>query len=140
MYLEHLNLDVSDLDGSLRFYQAAFPHWKVRGGTEDERHGRARQWLHFGDDYQYLAFNFYKNMQPYQNTDIHRASIGHFAFSVQNLEALETRLQAAGFHRSMDGSPEQHRKNAYYEDPNGFEVEFVEYFSDLPEERNTYPY
>jgi hypothetical protein len=31
---------------------------------------------------------------------------------------------------------EAFRKNVYFVDPSGFEVEFVEYLSDLPEERN----
>lgn len=45
--LEHVNLVVTDLERSLHFYQAAFPHWKVRGGGESSWYGKARKWLHF---------------------------------------------------------------------------------------------
>ncbi len=55
MRLEHLNLVVNDLDESLVFYKAAFPHWRVRGGGESVWHGTPRKWLHFGDDYHYLT-------------------------------------------------------------------------------------
>ena len=34
MFIEHLNLVVTNLDNSLRFYGAAFPDWKVRGGGD----------------------------------------------------------------------------------------------------------
>lgn len=31
IHLEHINLVVDDIPAALRFYQAAFPHWRVRG-------------------------------------------------------------------------------------------------------------
>ena len=30
MHLEHVNLVVNDIPTNTRFYQAAFPHWRVR--------------------------------------------------------------------------------------------------------------
>ena len=55
MYLEHVNLVVADMDAMLHFYRAAFPHWRIRDEGAGEWYGKPRKWLHFGDDYHYLA-------------------------------------------------------------------------------------
>lgn len=137
MFIEHLNLVVTDLNNSLKFYQAAFPDWKVRGGGSDEWYGKARQWLHFGDDNQYLALSDHGEGN---NRDLKGDTPGlaHFAFVVNNLEALQQRLLDAGFTPSHFGNPTQHRQNVYFIDPDGFEVEFLQYHSDIMAERNDY--
>jgi hypothetical protein len=38
---------------------------------------------------------------------------------------------------AKDGAEDLHRKNIYFIDPAGFEVEFVQYLSGIPEERNS---
>ncbi|TLU66944.1 VOC family protein [Thalassotalea litorea] len=135
--LEHLNLVVKDLPQTLAFYQAAFPHWHVRGEGEDTWHGTLRHWLHFGDDYQYLTFN--DNGQG-DNRDLtsNRLGLAHFAFVTSNLSALTSRLANAGFQVAKPGADNPFRKNVYFIDPSGYEVEFVEYLSDLPQQRNQY--
>ena len=135
LYLEHLNLVVNDIPSALTFYQAAFPHWRVRDQGESDWYGKARKWLHFGDDYQYLTFN---DNGDGDNRDLagHQPGLAHFAFVTSNIDALIERLAAAGFPVAKDGADEPYRKNAYFIDPAGFEVEFVEYLSDIPEQRN----
>ena len=135
LYLEHLNLVVNDIPSALTFYQAAFPHWRVRDSGESEWYGKQRKWLHFGDDYQYLTFNDNGNGD---NRDLtgHQTGLAHFAFVTGNIDAVIERLSAAGFPVAKDGADEPFRKNAYFIDPAGFEVEFVEYLSDIPEQRN----
>ena len=59
-----------------------------------------------------------------------------FAFVTNNLDAVIARLAEAGFAIDKDGADEPYRRNIYFIDPDGFEVEFVQYLSDLPEERN----
>ena len=137
MYIEHLNLVVRDVEASIRFYGAAFPHWRVRGSGDQIWYGKPRKWLHFGDDQNYLTFN---DDGEGSNRDLsgHQTGLAHFAFAVDSLVALEQRLLAAGFKRAKDGADDPFRSNVYFLDPNGFEVEFVEYHSDLPEERNRY--
>ncbi|MCL6271943.1 VOC family protein [Sansalvadorimonas sp. 2012CJ34-2] len=137
MHLEHLNLVVSDLEKSLKFYKAAFPHWHVRGGGEGEWYGKPRKWIHFGDDYNYLAFSDHGEGT---NRDLTGAQVGvaHFAFITNDLQALKARLAESGFQPSKDGADSPYRNNIYYIDPDGFEVEFVEYLSDIPEQRNHY--
>lgn len=135
LYLEHLNLVVNDIPSALNFYQAAFPHWRVRDSGEGDWYGKHRKWLHFGDDYQYLTFN---NNGDGDNRDLtgHRPGLAHFAFVTGNIDAVIERLAAAGFPVDKDGAEEPFRKNAYFIDPDGFEVEFVQYLSDIPEQRN----
>ncbi|NQY34455.1 MAG: VOC family protein [Alteromonadaceae bacterium] len=137
MYLEHLNLVVSDIPSTLKFYQAAFPHWGVRGGGEGSWHGKARNWVHFGDHYQYLTFN---DNGVGENRDLtgHQVGLSHLAFVTNKLDSVINRLAAAGFEVDKDGAESTYRKNAYFIDPDGYEVEFVEYLSDIPEERNSY--
>ena len=135
LQLEHLNLVVSDIPAALEFYKAAFPHWRVRDSGASQWHGKPRSWLHFGDDYQYLTFN---DNGVGDNRDLagHQVGLAHFAFTTTNIDALITRLSEAGFVVNKDGADEPYRRNVYFVDPSGFEVEFVQYPSDTPEQRN----
>ena len=135
MRLEHLNLVVNDISKALEFYKAAFPHWKVRSQGDAEWYGVKRNWIHFGDDYQYLTFNDDGNEK---NRDLsgHQIGLAHFAFVTNNLESVVNRLTSAGFKVAKSGAINPHRKNVYFVDPDGYEVEFVEYLTDLPAERN----
>jgi catechol-2,3-dioxygenase len=136
LHIEHLNLVVNDIPETLVFYQAAFPHWRVRAEGTGKWYGVDRNWLHFGDDFQYLAFN---DDGVAENRDLtgHQVGLSHFAFVSNNLTAIKERLAKAGFAVSKEGAVHPYRANLYFLDPNGFEVEFVEYFSDLPEQRNS---
>jgi catechol 2,3-dioxygenase-like lactoylglutathione lyase family enzyme len=137
MRLEHVNLVVRDIAETLTFYRAAFPHWQVRGGGKGNWYGEPRDWVHFGDDYNYLTFN---DSGVGENRDLKSMALGlsHFAFVVDDLDAVVRRLLKAGFEIAIDGGNSPHRKNIYFVDPNGFEVEFVQYLSDIPSERNLY--
>ena len=136
MHLEHMNLVVKDIPAMLDFYSAVFPHWSIRNEGHADWYGKPRHWLHFGDDYHYLALS---NNGEGENRDLsgHQVGLAHFAFVTQNLEALINRLSTAGFSMHKKGSTHSYRKNVYYLDPAGFEVEFVEYLSDIPKQRNS---
>ena len=135
LHLEHLNLVVDDIPATLKFYQAAFPHWRIRETGEGQWSGKPRKWLHFGDDYQYLTFN---DNGVGGNRDLagHQSGLAHFAFVTGNIDAVIDRLGEAGFAVAKDGADERYRRNVYFVDPNGFEVEFVQYLSDIPKQRN----
>jgi catechol 2,3-dioxygenase-like lactoylglutathione lyase family enzyme len=135
LQLEHINLTVNDIPKSLTFYQAAFPHWRIREQGEGDWYGKPRRWLHLGDDYQYLTLNDNGEGEP-RDLEGHQPGLAHFGFVTNNLAAVIGRLRAAGFEVDKDGANDPHRRNAYFIDPNGIEVEFVEYLSDLPAERN----
>lgn len=135
LHLEHLNLVVRDMDETLAFYRAAFPHWDIRTSGSGKWYGTPRNWLHFGDDYQYLAFsdNGQGEMRDLESLEV---GLAHFAFVVADIDALSKRLTDAGFAIAIELNVEPHRKNIYFIDPTGYEVEFVEYLSDLPDQRN----
>ena len=133
--LEHINLVVKDLNQSLKFYQAAFPHWRIRTQGESAWYGKARSWLHFGDDYQYLALND-NGEGDNRNLSGHQVGLAHFAFVTHNIAAVISRLKSAGFEVDKQGADDPFRTNVYFIDPDGYEVEFVEYTSDIPAERN----
>ncbi|MBR9727069.1 VOC family protein [Shewanella intestini] len=137
MHLEHLNLVVSDLQQTLAFYQAAMPHWSIRGRGEGLWHGVQRQWVHFGDDYHYLSFNDNGTGQI-RDVKSHDLGLGHFAYVVSDIDSLVNRMTLAGFNIAINGATDESHKSVYYIDPNGYEVEFLQYFSDIPSERNKY--
>ena len=136
IYLEHVNLVVSNIEKTLTFYQAAFPHWSVRTQGKGEWSGKPRNWLHFGDDYQYIAFSDHGEGEN-RVLEGHQVGLAHFAYVVDNLDAMIERLHEAGFSIDKEGAEEPYRKNIYFVDPAGFEVEFVEYLTDIPILRNS---
>jgi catechol-2,3-dioxygenase len=135
--LEHLNLVVKIIPKSLEFYQAAFPHWSVRGGDKGEWFGKPRNWIHFGDDYQYLSLND-NGESNNRNLNGHQVGLAHFAFVTNDIDSMISRLADAGFISDKEGAPDDYRQNVYYIDPDGYEVEFVQYNSDIPSRRNRY--
>ena len=135
MYLEHVNLVVTDISAMLQFYRAAFPHWRIRDEGHGDWYGKPRKWLHFGDDNHYLALSDH-GVGNNRNLSGHNVGFAHFAYVTNNLDAVIARLHNAGHAIANPGSIEPYRKNVYFIDPAGFEVEFVEYLSDIPSERN----
>jgi len=135
IYLEHINLVVNDIEKMLTFYRAAFPHWRVRDRGQSDWNGKERKWLHFGDDNHYIALSD-NGEGKNRNLEGHQVGLAHFAYVTNNLDAVIERLTKARFQNYNDGSDEEFRKNIYFLDPAGFEVEFVEYLSDIPAERN----
>jgi catechol 2,3-dioxygenase-like lactoylglutathione lyase family enzyme len=135
--IEHINLVVKDIQETLSFYQAAFPHWSVRGGDKGEWFSKPRNWIHFGDDYQYLAFS---DNGVGENRDLsgHQIGLAHVAFVTNDITSVIQRLNGAGFSIAKDGAADDYRQNVYFIDPNGYEVEFVQYSTDLPALRNRY--
>ncbi|NVJ67868.1 MAG: VOC family protein [Gammaproteobacteria bacterium] len=134
--LEHINLVVSDIDSMLHFYGAAFPHWKVRSRGDGDWYGKPRHWLHFGDEYNYIALSD-NGEGDNRNLEGHQVGLAHFAFVTNDLDAMIKRLTDAGYPIHKPGTDSHYRKNIYFLDPQGFEVEFVQYLSDIPSERNS---
>ncbi len=135
LHIEHINLVVSDVPAMLAFYQTAFPNWKIRDSGEGDWHGKSRTWLHFGDDFSYIALS---DNGEGSNRDLagHQVGLAHFSYVTSNVDRIVERLVDAGYEVSNPGAHGPFRKNVYFIDPAGFEVEFVEYLSDDPAERN----
>ena len=47
-------------------------------------------------------------------------------------------MEKAGFEIAIVGGKDANYDSVYYNDPNGYEVEFVQYTTDIPSERNQY--
>jgi hypothetical protein len=135
--LEHANLVVTGIGPTLSFLKAAFPAWRVRGEGGGDWYGKPRRWLHFGDDDFYVTLN--DNGEGAQR-DLagHQPGLAHLGFVVSSVDDVIARLKDAGHAPSHFGPGHPHRKNVYFIDDEGLEFEFVEYFTDLPEQKNLY--
>ena len=64
--------------------------------------------------------------------------INHIGFEVNDVDALCERLTAAGFKNSTYPNKHPHRRRVYFNDADGNDWEFVQYFSDDMSLRNDY--
>jgi len=135
--LEHANLVSKDMAGTLDFLQTAFPEWSVRGRGESEWYGKKRQWLHFGNEDYYITINE-GNQDINRDLSGHSPGLAHIGFCVDNVNHITTRLQNKGHEISIMGADHPYRKSVYFVDPSGFEFEFIQYYSDLADQRNMY--
>ncbi len=135
--LEHANLVVKDISATLDFIQTAFPDWKIRGRGEMTWHGKPRRWLHVGDDDYYLTLN---DDGEGENRDLsgHTPGLAHLGFVIDDVDSVIERLEAKGFEIDIEGAEHPFRKTVYFVDPAGFQFEFMQYLSDVPEEKNLY--
>lgn len=121
---EHINLACQDIDVTKTFYQTLFPDWYIRAeDREDER-----QWLHLGNDQFYLALNHTPDLKRvheiYENI-----GINHVGFVIDDGEAMKARLKEHNIEYYTMTAPEtKHR--IYVSDPDGNEIELVEYNPD----------
>lgn len=133
MYLEHANITVNNLQKAIKFFQTAFPHFKIRGGGNE-----LREWVHLGDNDTYIALN--QATQEFskleKNYDGH--GINHLGFVVENVEEITNNLSRNGYKRDYPKQIEQFRIRDYFADADGNQYEFVQYLSEVPEERNSY--
>lgn len=121
MLLEHVNLTVSDLDRSIAFYCDLLDltvTWK--GLIDDTRLG-----AHVGDDSGYLAL-FQATQTGEVEHDYLRPGVNHFGFVVDDLDDARRRLTELGATVHLEGDYEPGRR-IYFMDPDGYEVELVEY-------------
>jgi catechol 2,3-dioxygenase-like lactoylglutathione lyase family enzyme len=134
--LEHANICVRDIDAMIRFLQTAFPEFYVRGeGTSAD----GTRWVHIGTDLTYIALGQSRvepeqRWAPYQG----KPGINHLAYEIDDVEALRTRMAAAGFRDSTVPNKHPFRKRVYFYDSEGNDWEFVQYLSDDHAERNDY--
>ena len=134
--LEHANLHVQNVDAEIDFLATAFPSFRVRfdsGKEDDER------WVHFGDDHTYLAVNkatkpATEPWQPYSG----KPGLNHLGFVVDDVQALRQRLLDAGYKETTVANDHPARKRIYFNDPEGNDWEFLQYFTEDLEQRNDY--
>ena len=136
-YLEHANITVRQLAPAVNFLQAALPGWRVRGQGTMDWFGKPIHWLHLGDDTHYLALQD-GGEGAAVSWHSHATGVKHLGIVVPDLDALVARLGAAGHAMDHDGGAHPHRRRAYYSPDDLLQIEFIEYLSALPAERNAY--
>jgi catechol 2,3-dioxygenase-like lactoylglutathione lyase family enzyme len=132
--LEHANLSVVNTDEMEDFLMAACPDFRRRGEGCD---GQGRPWRHVGNDEFYIALQTVptnRHRTPYGND----TGLNHLGWEVDDLEALESRLTAAGFPPNLTADDHPARNRRYFYDPDGNDWEFVQYLVDDVDERNDY--
>jgi catechol-2,3-dioxygenase len=134
---EHANLVVNEIERTLQFIQTAFPSWAVRGQGEMQWQGKTRRWLHVGNDDYYITLN---DGAQEKNRFLkgHSAGLAHLGFVVDDIEEVIKRLQESDYSIDVNLADHAFRKNVYFVDPEGFQFEFVQYFSEFSHEKNTY--
>ena len=121
---EHINLSCKNIDTSQKFYQTIFPDWYVRA----EGVSNGDRWMHLGNSQFYLALN-----DSPQEERVHRIyeniGINHVGFVIPDGEAMKALLDQNDIEYYTMTSPEtKHR--IYVSDPDGNEIELVEYQPD----------
>ena len=123
MFLEHVNLTVKDIERTINFYRDLL-------GLEIRWQGKSTNGklaAHIGDEKCYLALF----EAPIADSTIGKRSydevgFNHVGFVVDNLDTLRQKLIDQGItpHLEADYEP---GKRLYFLDPDGFEVELVQY-------------
>ena len=123
MFLEHINLTVADLDRSIDFYCNLLDLQVRWQRPASDPSGAA---AHVGDDRCYLAmFQATESGEPLEH-DYEHVGLNHFGFVVDNLDLMRDRLEARGITPHLEGDYDPGRR-LYFHDPDGIEVELVEY-------------
>lgn len=121
---EHLNLSCKSIDATRKFYQTLFPDWSVRA----EGVSNGSRWIHLGNHQVYLALNDdpvgKRVHEIYENI-----GINHVGFVIEDGDAMKTWLEQQGIeYYTMTAFETKHR--IYVTDPDGNEIELVEYNPD----------
>lgn len=122
--LEHANLNVTDLERSLSFYRRLLPAWVIRweGSTSD-----GSRWVHFGPaegrQPGYLSLYEDRGAKPQHDGDGLR--VQHLGFAHPDVSGLVDELSHAGI-RPTDAVEDRAYRRAYFQDPDGHELEMVQ--------------
>lgn len=120
--LEHVNVTVADPALAAKLMQDLFG-WQVRWQGPALNGGHT---IHVGSDSQYLAL-YAPRAAAGQATEFAKGRpLNHIGVEVDDLDAVEARVVAAGLRPFSHGDYEPGRR-FYFLDPNGIEYEVVSY-------------
>ncbi len=123
MYLEHVNLTVTDIERSIAFYSRLF-------GFSVRWQGKSSAGLpnaHVGDERSYVALLEVKEAGRFE-AKFGDPGMNHFGFVVDDYDAFKQRLSEMGVTINDEADYEPGRR-IYFNDPDGFEIEAVSYTS-----------
>ncbi len=120
--LEHVNVTVSDPDRAAALMQGLFD-WRVRWSGPARDGGYT---VHVGSSEQYLALYTGKDV-AYTSDDFAKGRpLNHIGVLVDDIDATEARVIAAGLRPYNHGDYEPGRR-FYFDDPDGIEYEVISY-------------
>lgn len=128
--LDHVGIDVNDLDAQVRFYQRAFD-LSVEIDQDLPQFRFRYVMLRSADGWRVELFKR-PGTTPHQtfdpDTQHNKLGIGHLALSVSDLETTYQRLMSLGAHSFIgpSASPEPSIQFAYLADPEGNLIELVD--------------
>ena len=121
--LEHVNVTVTNPDATAQVLCDLFG-WRIRWQGPGMTTGRT---VHVGGDDSYVAlFSFGAPATPTSSSYATRAGLNHIGVVVDDLDAVEARVKAAGF---VPGNHADYEpgKRFYFTENNGVEIEVVSY-------------
>jgi len=127
MFIEHVNLTVSNARRSADFYEKLFD-WRTRWEGPAIHDGYS---IHVGDETSYLAL--YQRSGPERGAwkqDTGEASLNHVGIVVDDLDSLEKRLHTAGI-KTFNHADYEPGRRFYFYDLDGIEIEIVAYAKDV---------
>lgn len=121
--LEHVNVTVSDPDRTARMLRDLFG-WHLRWSGPAMADGYT---VHVGTKTAYVALYTNPEVQPAAGGNYGRAGgLNHIAVTVEDLDAADERVRAAGFETKNHADYEPGRR-FYFHDHDGIEYEVVSY-------------
>ena len=123
-FLEHANVTVSDPQRTAKELSDLFG-WHVRWEGESKMGGYT---VHVGGDESYLAIYSLGNGKAGKADDTYSTigGLNHLGIVVDDLDAAEGRVKAAGYQTHNHGDYEPGRR-FYFDNSDGIEIEVVSY-------------
>lgn len=123
MRLEHVNITVPDPKSSAAILCDLFG-WHIRWEGAAMETGYT---VHVGDEDSYLAlYNPATDLRPASDTYSQVSGLNHVGVVVDDMDAVEARVKAAGYAPKSHADYEPGRR-FYFDGPDGIEFEVVEY-------------
>jgi catechol 2,3-dioxygenase-like lactoylglutathione lyase family enzyme len=120
--IEHVNIAVADPERTSALMEALFG-WHVRWRGQSQSGGYA---THVGSNDHYLALTTRGDTAPNVEAFAKGRPLNHIGVEVDDLDAIEARVMAAGLRPFNHGDYEPGRR-FYFLDPDGIEYEVVSY-------------
>ena len=134
-HFDHVNITVVSIERAREFLSIAFPHFRVRGGSQGTYNEMQTAWEHFGTDEEYFSLNQTSEVQVTARNGSKESGINHAGFVVYDLATLRDRYAAAGYHLTYMEEPPA-RLRMYVTDKDNIMWEFIQYLSDDPAVQN----
>ena len=120
--IEHVNVTVSDPERAAALMERVFD-WRIRWQGPARDGGRT---IHIGTDDHYLALYTGRDVAYTADDFAKGRPLNHIGVQVDDLDATEARVLAAGLEPFNHGDYEPGRR-FYFFDPDGIEYEVVSY-------------